>query len=585
MKIKNISIIVFVLLFSSFIYAASILQDINENLALDATATASSEYNGYYLAENVNDGIISIWDTGEWASLHGGAGEYIQLLWGSGQTMNEIWIYSRPNPYDRVYDSNLEIYQHNDSTPDYIINTGMLPDGGAPKILYLTPEQQSLSIRKIIFRVIGVSSNNQNTGLAEIACYNTGADVTITGGAIDGATIGGTTPAAATFSTLNINNKYTLPTVDGNTSGKVLTTNGSGTVTWESVSGGANTALSNLASVQVNTDLIPNSDGDHNLGAGGTSSYDWNDIFFDGVLYLNNSRYIHNTGTTSFFAGVSAGNLTNTGTNNVSIGYEAMPLLTSGTDNIAIGYRALGGNTSGSQKIAIGTEALNAYNGTSPTGNIGIGYHAGNAWYGSNSIFLGNYCGQIAGSGAIENTAIGYYAMDGRGYSDGAYNTALGAYAFQVHRSGNYNTIIGHSAGILTDHGSSNTFIGASAGDTNTSGTDNTFVGYNADATTATLTYATAIGSGATVADNYSLILGRVDGTNPTRVGIGTTTPNSKAALDVTSTTMGFLPPRMTTEQRDAITSPPDGLMIYNTTTHKINFYNGSAWEAVTSAT
>ena len=59
---------------------------------------------------------------------------------------------------------------------------------------------------------------------------------------------------------------------------------------------------------------------------------------------------------------------------------------------------------------------------------------------------------------------------------------------------------------------------------------------------------------------------------------------NTRAVLDLTSTTKGFLPPRMTTTQRDAITSVPAGLMIYNTTTNKLNFYNGSAWAAVTSA-
>jgi hypothetical protein len=67
-------------------------------------------------------------------------------------------------------------------------------------------------------------------------------------------------------------------------------------------------------------------------------------------------------------------------------------------------------------------------------------------------------------------------------------------------------------------------------------------------------------------------------------VGMGTSTPSSKAKLEISSTTQGFLPPRMTTTQRDAITSVPAGLMIYNTTTNKLNFYNGSAWEAVTSA-
>jgi hypothetical protein len=67
-------------------------------------------------------------------------------------------------------------------------------------------------------------------------------------------------------------------------------------------------------------------------------------------------------------------------------------------------------------------------------------------------------------------------------------------------------------------------------------------------------------------------------------VGFGTSTPSEKALLDLTSTTKGFLPPRMTTANRDAITSVPAGLMIYNTSTNKLNFYNGSAWEAVTSA-
>jgi hypothetical protein len=70
------------------------------------------------------------------------------------------------------------------------------------------------------------------------------------------------------------------------------------------------------------------------------------------------------------------------------------------------------------------------------------------------------------------------------------------------------------------------------------------------------------------------------------RIGIGNgiSSVNAAAQLQVDSTTRGFLPPRMTTAQRDAITSVPAGLMIYNTSTNKLNFFNGSAWEAVTSA-
>jgi len=44
------------------------------------------------------------------------------------------------------------------------------------------------------------------------------------------------------------------------------------------------------------------------------------------------------------------------------------------------------------------------------------------------------------------------------------------------------------------------------------------------------------------------------------------------------STTGGLRPPTMTTTQRDAISSPAAGLMVYNTTTNKAQCYNGSTW-------
>jgi len=55
----------------------------------------------------------------------------------------------------------------------------------------------------------------------------------------------------------------------------------------------------------------------------------------------------------------------------------------------------------------------------------------------------------------------------------------------------------------------------------------------------------------------------------------------ASSILELTSTTKGFLPPRMTTTQRDNIATPAEGLVIYNTTTQVLNFYNGSAWGAV----
>jgi uncharacterized protein (TIGR02145 family) len=64
------------------------------------------------------------------------------------------------------------------------------------------------------------------------------------------------------------------------------------------------------------------------------------------------------------------------------------------------------------------------------------------------------------------------------------------------------------------------------------------------------------------------------------QVGIGTTTPHASAALDVTSTTSGFLSPRMTQAQRDLISTPAAGLMVYctNCGTGEPQYYNGTSW-------
>ena len=65
-------------------------------------------------------------------------------------------------------------------------------------------------------------------------------------------------------------------------------------------------------------------------------------------------------------------------------------------------------------------------------------------------------------------------------------------------------------------------------------------------------------------------------------LGVGTATPNASAKLQVDSTTQGFLPPRMTEAQRDAIATPSEGLIIYQTDATKgFYYYNGTAWAAL----
>ena len=64
-------------------------------------------------------------------------------------------------------------------------------------------------------------------------------------------------------------------------------------------------------------------------------------------------------------------------------------------------------------------------------------------------------------------------------------------------------------------------------------------------------------------------------------VGIGTSSPDASSILELSTTTKGFLPPRLTATQRDAISSPAEGLLVYNTGDDRFNFYNGSAWSEV----
>jgi hypothetical protein len=63
---------------------------------------------------------------------------------------------------------------------------------------------------------------------------------------------------------------------------------------------------------------------------------------------------------------------------------------------------------------------------------------------------------------------------------------------------------------------------------------------------------------------------------------VGTTTANNSAIVNISSTTQGFLPPRMTTTQKNAIGTPAAGLMVYDTTLNKLCVYT-TAWETITS--
>jgi hypothetical protein len=67
------------------------------------------------------------------------------------------------------------------------------------------------------------------------------------------------------------------------------------------------------------------------------------------------------------------------------------------------------------------------------------------------------------------------------------------------------------------------------------------------------------------------------------QTSINDASPSLSAIFNISSTTQGFLPPRMTSTQRNAIGSPAQGLMLFDTTLNKLCVYSGTSWETITS--
>jgi hypothetical protein len=72
-------------------------------------------------------------------------------------------------------------------------------------------------------------------------------------------------------------------------------------------------------------------------------------------------------------------------------------------------------------------------------------------------------------------------------------------------------------------------------------------------------------------------------GNGTINVGIGVSSPNATAILDLTSDSLGLLIPRLTTTQRNGILSPAAGLQVYDKTLNSLYIYNGSSWSSLSA--
>lgn len=275
-------------------------------------------------------------------------------------------------------------------------------------------------------------------------------------------------------------------------------------------------------------------------------------MIFGGTDILVNGMTIgfgkYQGSNTNLAFGINALNASTGGLYNTAIGSNALNKLTNGLANTAIGESSLGALTTGIYNIAIGRQAL------------------------------------LATSDGQANIGIGDFALTSMGTAYG--NTAIGKDAMYYLNTGNFNVAIGNSA-LVNVKGSSNTGIGYSVGTNLTTGTNNTIVGYYTGLGITTGSKNTIIGANITgLATSLSNTIILADGDGVVRfycnsagsIGIGTTTPNASAKVDIASTTQGVLLPRMTTTQKNAISSPAEGLEVYDLTLHQKSYYNGTTW-------
>lgn len=83
---------------------------------------------------------------------------------------------------------------------------------------------------------------------------------------------------------------------------------------------------------------------------------------------------------------------------------------------------------------------------------------------------------------------------------------------------------------------------------------------------------------------NVDINSGAIDGTTIGAASAAPATISTLVASTLDFTGARLILPKLTTVERDAIGAPIAGWLIYNTTANKLNFYNGIAWEVVTSA-
>ena len=334
---------------------------------------------------------------------------------------------------------------------------------------------------------------------------------------------------------------WTLPSADG-TNTQVLQTNGSGVLSFATVSGGASAATPTaLGTVYGKTDTgsitfvgyqagNASSSAAHNVAVGASAmaaitTGSRNIVlgsYAAGALTTGEGNIV--LGTFGVGSGTNTFSANTSGSNNIAIGGESLNSNTTVNNNIAVGYRALSANTTGTPNLAIGISALQAN--TTGGSNTALGDNALRSnTTASNNTAVGYQAG-YTGTTAANNSWVGYHA--GR-LCTGNYNTGMGDRALAALASAEKNSAFGMAALITNTTGSYNTGIGSSALEGNTTGNNNTAVGYQALLAQTTSNSSVALGNYAGLnitTGNENLMLGYDSGTSGAPGGSITTQSN-----------------------------------------------------------
>jgi len=244
---------------------------------------------------------------------------------------------------------------------------------------------------------------------------------------------------------------YVFPTADG-TNGQVLTTNGSGTLSWTTVtSGGTVSGTTNYIAKFTGSTAVGNSliyDDGSNVGIGTTSAQGRLDVVganvYEPIRGITSSASNLESGANNAL-GLSVNNSNTTAGNGIAIGFNTATTNSTLYGVGAIGFNNLTHTTLGVPQGKFQVITRNSGGGLTPkltidtSGNVGIGTASP-----SNNLSIGASAGKIGfqrGSGDGEYALIGYKGTTGNDIYVFEINNTSGTGELRLNQGGTYNPI------------------------------------------------------------------------------------------------------------------------------------------------